>query len=61
MNDLVSTILALIYSSTLVLGSGYTLKKISHEIKKTGLTKAATKLSSSENLANALTGEKTDF
>ena len=61
MNDLVSTALAVIYSSALFLGAGYGLKSLHDEVKKAALTKAAQGLSSSERMANALTGEKTDF
>lgn len=61
MNDLISTALAIIYSSGLFLGAGYGLKTIHDEVKKAALTKAAQPLSSSERMANQLTGEKTDF
>ena len=61
MNDLVSTAIAILYSSGLFLGAGYGLKSLHDEVKKAALTKAAKGLSSSERMANQLRGEKTDF
>ena len=54
MNDLISTAIAILYSSGLFLGAGYGLKSLHDEVKK-----AAQGLSSSERMANSLTGEKT--
>ena len=61
MNDLVSTLIAIIYSSALFFGSGYGLKSLYDETKKAALIKSAEGLSSSEEMANTLTGEETDF
>lgn len=61
MNDLINTALAIIYSGTLIFGAGYGLKTLHDEVKKAALTKAAKGLSSSEKMANKLTGEKTPF
>jgi hypothetical protein len=61
MNDLISTAIAILYSSSLFLGAGYGLKSLHDEVKKAALTKATKGLGSSEKLSNQLTGEKTDF
>lgn len=61
MSDLINTIIAIIYSSGLFFGAGYGIKTVHDEIKRAALTKAAQGLSSSERMANALTGENTDF
>lgn len=61
MNDLISTIVAVIYSSGLVFGTGYGIKTIHDEVKKAALTKVSQGLGSSERLANRLSGEKTAF
>ena len=61
MNDLVSTAIAILYSSGLFFGAGYGLKSLHDEVKKAALTKTAQGLSSSERMANQLTGRKTDF
>ena len=61
MRDLISTATAIIYSSGLLLGAGYTLKTIHDEVKKATLAKVSQGLGSSERLSNALSGEKTDF
>jgi hypothetical protein len=61
MRDLISTAIAIIYSSGLLFGTGYTLKSIHDEVKKAALAKAAKGLGSSESLANKLTGEETPF
>jgi hypothetical protein len=61
MRDLISTAIAIIYSSGLLFGTGYTLKSIHDEVKKAALTKVSQGLGSSERLSNSLTGQKTDF
>ena len=61
MRDLISTAIAIIYSSGLLFGAGYTLKSIHDEVKKAALTKVSQGLGSSEKLANRLSGEKTAF
>ncbi|MGH1469285.1 MAG: hypothetical protein ACRBBP_10485 [Bdellovibrionales bacterium] len=61
MKDLISTAIAIIYSSGLLFGTGYTLKSIHDEVKKSALIKVSQGLESSELLSNSLTGEKTDF
>ena len=61
MNNLVNTAIAIIYSGGLFFGAGYSLKVVHDEIRKAALTKAAKGLSSSEQMANSLSGEKTDF
>lgn len=61
MNDLIKTAVAVIYSAGLFFGAGYGIKSLHDEVKKAALTKAAKGLSSSERMANALTGEKTPF
>ena len=61
MNDLVSTAMAILYSSGIFFGAGYGLKSLHDEVKEAALTKAAQGLSSSEQMANALSGQKTDF
>lgn len=61
MKDIIELSIAVVYSSAMFLGGGYGLKTIHDEVKKVALTKVSTGLSSSEFIANALTGEKTGF
>ncbi len=61
MNNLVNTAIAIIYSSGLFFGAGYSLKTIHDEIKKAALAKTTQGLGSSEKLANSLSNQKTDF
>ena len=61
MKDIIEFAIAVIYSGFLFLGGGYGLKTVHDEVKKAALTKISEGLSSSEKLANALTGEKNEF
>lgn len=61
MKDIIELAVAVIYSVSLFFGGSYGLKTIHDEVKKAALTKVSNRLSSSESLANALTGEKTNF
>lgn len=61
MKAVIDMVFALIFSSGFIFGSGYTIKKIHDFIKEEALTQVSKGLSSSEELANALTGEKLKF
>lgn len=61
MNDLISTAIAILYSSGLFFGAGYGLKSLHDEVKRAALVKVAQRLSSSEEMANQLTKEETPF
>ena len=61
MNELINTALAVIYSSALIFGAGYGLKSFHDAVREATLAKITQGLSSSEELANSLTGEKTPF
>lgn len=61
MKDIVNLVTALVFSGALFAGSGYTIMKIHDVIKKETLTQISKGLSSSEKLANSLTGERLDF
>ncbi len=61
MKDVVETIAALVFSGALFFGGGYTIKQAHDAIKKEVLMQVSEGLSSSERLANALTGEKLDY
>ena len=61
MKDLIETTIALIYSAMLLGGDTYGLKKIHDEVKSMTTKKIEQGLSSSEVLANSLTGEETGF
>ena len=61
MNQLVSDIVAVIYTGLLLCGGGYTLKEVHDFVRYETLKKVSEGLSSTDALSNALTGEKTDF
>jgi len=61
MRDVVDMIAALVFSGALFFGTGYTLKQVHDVIKKESLEQVSKGLSSSEELANALTGESLDY
>lgn len=61
MNNLINTAIAIIYSSGLLFGAGYGIKQLHDEIKRAALVKASKGLRPSEELANKLSGQKTDF
>lgn len=61
MKDVIELAIALIYSGALLFGGGYGLKTVHDEVRKAALIKVSKGLSSSEELANALTGEATGF
>ena len=61
MKDIVNLITAMIFSGSFLLGAGYTIKQAHDLIAREALTQISKGLSSSEELANKLTGEKLDF
>ncbi len=61
MKDIIEAMIAIIYSVTLFMGAGYGIKQFHDEMKKAALEQVEKGLSSSEELANALTGESTGF
>jgi len=61
MEQLISDLVAVIYTGLLFFGGGYTIKEVHDFVRYETLKKASKPLSSSEALANALTGEKLDF
>jgi len=61
MKNLIETTIAVIYSSALIFGAGHGLKSFHDTVKEAALSKITQGLSSSEELANSLTGEKTSF
>ena len=61
MREVVDLILAVVFSGSFLLGTGYTIKEVHDFVKKECVEQIAQGLSSSEELANALTSEKLDF
>jgi hypothetical protein len=61
MENLIETIIALIISSVMLLSGVYTVKEIHDVVKFESLNQISKGLSSSEKMANALTGETLDF
>lgn len=61
MNQFISDLVAAIYTGLLLFGGGYTIKEVHNFVRYETVKKISKGLSSSEALANALTGEKTDF
>lgn len=61
MKDLINLLTAIIFSGSFLFGIGYTAKQAHDIVKKEALTQVSKGLSSSEELANALTGEKLDY
>lgn len=61
MEDIVNLITAFIFSGILFFGTGHTLKQIHDFVKKETLLQISKGLKSSEQIANALTGEKLDY
>ena len=61
MKDVVNLITAMVFSGSFLFGIGYTVKQAHDIIKKEALTQISKGLSSSEELANALTGEKLPY
>ena len=57
MRDVIDMIAALVFSGALVFGTGYSVKQVHDIIKKEALEQVSKGLSSSEELARALTGE----
>jgi len=61
MGRVISDLVALIYTGLLIFGGGYTIKEVHDFVRHETLKQVSKGLSSSESLANALTGEKTGF
>ena len=61
MKDVIDMIAALVFSGALFFGTGYTIKQAHDIIKKEALEQVSKGLSSSEELANGLTGETLDY
>lgn len=61
MGQLVSDIAAVIYTAFLLFGSGYTIKEVHDFVRYEALEQVSKPLSSSESLANSLTGETLGF
>jgi len=61
MENLIETIIALIISSVMLLSGVYAVKEIHDVVKFASLNQISKGLSSSEKMANALTGETLDF
>jgi|GEM_PF-1465298 len=61
MNQMISDLVAVIYTGLLLFGGGYTIKEVHDFVRYETLKQISKGLSSSESLANALTGEKLDF
>ena len=61
MNQLISDLVALVYTGLLLFGGGYTIKEVHDFVRYETLKQDSKPLSSSESLANALTGESLGF
>lgn len=61
LGSLLNDIIAIFITGSIFLGAGYSLKKTHDFIKKETLLQISKGLSSSEKLANELTGQKLDF
>ncbi|MCB0378727.1 MAG: hypothetical protein KDD33_09560 [Bdellovibrionales bacterium] len=61
MKTIVDSIMTIIFASGLFLGGGYSIRKVHDYFKTEALRNIKKGLSSSEKMANALTGEKLDF
>jgi len=61
MRDVVDMVAAFVFSGFLLFGIGYGIKKVHDFVKKEALTQVYKGLSSSEKMANALTGEKLGY
>lgn len=61
MNEITNLITALIFSGSLIFGIGLTIKTAHDYVRQEVLSQISQGLSSSEELANALTGEKLDY
>ena len=61
MKEAINFALAVFFSGSLLFGGGMTIKAIHDFIKSRALIQVSEGLSSSERLANSLTGEKLDY
>ncbi len=61
MGRVISDLVAVIYTGLLLFGGGCTIKEVHDFVRYETLKQVSKPLSSSEALANALTGEKTGF
>lgn len=61
MNEITNLITALVVSGSLILGVGLTIKEAHDYVRQRALSQISQGLSSSEKLANALTGEKLNY
>lgn len=61
LGNLLNDIVAIFITGSMIFGTGYSLKKAHDIIKQETLSQISNGLSSSEELANALTGEKLDY
>lgn len=61
MRAIIDLVTILIVNGSFILGTGYTIKKTHDVVKKATLEQISKGLSSSERLANKLTGEKLPY
>lgn len=61
MREAIDSAIEVIFSGSLIFGGGYSIKQIHGYVKKEIIEQISQGLSSSESLANGLTGETLDF
>ena len=61
MKEIIDLLIAIVISSTFLLGGSYTLKEVHDFVRYEALKKASQPLSSSEEMAQKLTDMKLDF
>ena len=61
MKEIIDLLIAIVISSTFLLGGSYTLKEIHNFVRYEALKKTSQPLSSSEEMAQKLTDMKLDF
>lgn len=61
MREVVDLIMAVVFSGSFLFGGGYTIKEIHDYVKKECIEQVSQGLSSSEEMAQALTGESLEF
>lgn len=61
LGNLLNDIVAIFITGSMIFGAGYTIKEAHDFIRKETLSQISQGLSSSEELANALTGEKLPY